>query len=129
MPARGPALFLSLCVDNLTGSPRTGIIHVGGQTFTVVQDGSAAPDCVYTVTPSFQSFPAAGGAGSFSLLTGVSCAWEAVASDSSWITITSASVGIGNATVMFTIGVNATTKARKGTITVGNQVFRVKQKQ
>lgn len=115
--------------DNLTGSPRTGIIHVGGQTFTVVQDGSAAPDCVYTITPSFQSFPAVGGAGSFSLLTGESCAWEATASDSSWITITSASVGTGNTTVMFTIGVNATTKARKGTITVGNEVFRVKQKQ
>ena len=115
--------------DNLTGSPRTGIIHVGGQTFTVVQDSSAASDCVYTVTPSFQSFPAAGGAGSFNLFCEERCAWEATTSDSSWITINSASVGIGNATVSFTIGVNATTKARKGAINVGNQVFTVKQKQ
>jgi hypothetical protein len=115
--------------DNLTGSPRTGIIHVGGQTFTVVQDSSAASDCVYTVTPSFQSFPAAGGAGGFSLFCEERCAWEATASDSSWITINQPSVGIGNATVSFTIGANATSKARKGNITVGNQVFTVKQKE
>jgi len=114
--------------DNLTGSPRTGIIHVGGQTFTVVQDSSAAPDCVYTITPSFQSFPGAGGAGSFNLFCEDRCAWEAMASDSSWITINPPSVGIGNATLSFTIAANATSKPRKGTITVGNQVFTVKQK-
>ena len=114
--------------DNQTGSPRTGIIHVGGQTFTVVQDSSAAPDCVYTITPSFQSFPAGGGAGSFNLFCEDRCAWEATASDSSWITINPPSVGIGNATLSFTIAANATGKPRKGTITVGNQVFTVKQK-
>jgi len=114
--------------DNQTGSPRTGIIHVGGQTFTVVQDSSAAPDCVYTITPSFQSFPAGGGAGSFNLFCEDRCAWEATASDSSWITINPPSVGTGNATLSFTIAANATGKPRKGTITVGNQVFTVKQK-
>ena len=114
--------------DNLTASPRTGIIHVGGQTFTVVQDSSAAPDCVYNITPSFKSFSAAGGAGSFSLFTEQRCAWEATPSDATWITINSSSVGTGNAVVSFTIGANTTGKSRKGTITVANQTFTVKQK-
>ena len=113
--------------DNETGSPRTGIIHVGGQTFTVVQDSLAAPDCTYVITPSFQSFSAAGGAGVFSLSTEQRCAWEAT-SDSPWITITSASVGIGSATIGFSTGANTTGKGRKGTINVGGQVFTVKQK-
>ncbi len=114
--------------DNLTGSPRTGIIHAGGQVFIVVQAGLAASDCAYTITPSFQSLSAAGGAGSFSLFTDERCAWEATSSDQSWITITSAPVGTGNATVSFTIGANSSGKGRKGTITVANQVFRLKQK-
>lgn len=114
--------------DNQTGSPRTGIIRVGGQSFTVVQSSSAAGDCVYTISSLFQAFSAAGGAGSFSLFTDASCAWEATPTDESWITINSARVGIGDAKVSFTIGVNATGKPRKGTITVGNQVFALKQK-
>jgi glucose/arabinose dehydrogenase len=114
--------------DNLTASPRTAIIHVGGQTFTVVQESSVASECVYTLTPSFQSFPAAGGAGSFNLFTQDGCAWEATPSAESWITINSARVGIGNAIVSFTIGANATGKPRKGTITIANQVFTLKQK-
>ncbi len=114
--------------DNSTGSPRIGLIHVGGQTFTVVQDSSAAPDCVYSITPSFQSFPSAGGSGTFNLSTEERCAWETTVSDQSWITITSASAGIGNTTVAFTASANATGKPRKGTISVANQVFTVKQK-
>ena len=113
--------------DNITGSPRQGIIHVGGQTFTVVQDGSAAPDCVYSITPLFQSFSNAGGAGSFNVFCEDRCAWEA-ATSASWITITSGNVGIGNGAVGFTVGTNATGKGRKGTINVANQVFAVKQK-
>jgi len=115
--------------DNTTASPRTGIIHIGGQSFTAVQDSSAAPDCVYTVTPWFKSLPAAGGTGSFNLYTEQRCAWEATPNDPSWITITSPTVGIGNATVNFTVAVNSSGKSRKGTISVADQVFTVKQKQ
>ena len=113
--------------DNLTSSPRTGIIRVGGQTFTVVQDSSAAADCGYTVAPSFQSFPAAGGSGSFNLFTEERCAWETSAGDA-WITITSGTTGIGNGTVTFTVGAHTSGKGRRSTITVGSQVFTVKQK-
>ena len=113
--------------DNPTASPRTGLIHVGGQTFTVVQDSSTAPDCVYTITTSYQSFPSAGGAGNFSMFTEERCAWEAIPSDA-WITITSAGAGVGNTLVTFSVSANTTGSSRKGTITIGNRVFTVKQK-
>lgn len=114
--------------DNLTGNPRMGTIHVGGQTLTVVQDSSAGLDCSYAIKPMFQSFPAAGGLGSFNLSTGDYCVWEATASDESWITINSVKVGIGNALVSFSVGTNTTGATRKGTITVANQIFRLKQR-
>ncbi len=114
--------------DNMTGIPRTGTIRAGGQSFTVVQDSLTASDCVYTISSLFQTFSAAGGAGSVSLLTGASCAWEATPSDESWITINSARVGIGDTKLSFTIAANASGKPRKGTITVGNQVLALKQK-
>lgn len=114
--------------DNLTGNPRMGTIHVGGQTFTIVQDSSSGLDCSYAIKPLFQSFPAAGGLGSFNLSTGDHCVWEATASDESWITINSVKVGIGNALVSFSVGTNTTGAARKGRITVANQIFSLKQR-
>ena len=114
--------------DNLTHSPRTGLIHVGGQTLTIVQDSSAAPNCAYTIRPAFESFPASGGSGSISVSAEIRCAWQATASDSSWITFTSSNVGTGNGVVNYSIGPNLTGKFRKGTITIANKVFIVKQK-
>ncbi len=114
--------------DNTTSSPRIGVINVGGQTFTAVQDSSAAADCLYTITPSYQSLSAAGGTSSFNLFAEERCAWEAIP-DSSWITITSASVGIGTRVLAFSVAANTTGSSRKGNISVGGQVFTVKQKQ
>jgi glucose/arabinose dehydrogenase len=114
--------------DNLTTSPRTGLIHVGGQTFTVQQDSTTPPPpaCTYRISPKLQNLPASGGSGSFILTTGQSCAWEATTSDP-WITITSSSAGTGNATITFTAAPNSG-RARKGTIRVADQIFSVKQR-
>jgi len=112
--------------DNTTTSPRTGLIHVGGQTFTVLQDSSTPPACTYRISPKLQNLPASGGSGSFSLTTGQSCAWEATTPDP-WITITSSGAGTGNATITYTASPNSG-RARKGTIRVADQVFSVKQR-
>jgi hypothetical protein len=55
------------------------------------------------------------------------CAWQAVSS-AGWITVTSASSGIGEATVNYTIASNPTGNGRRGTITIAGRVFSVKQK-
>ena len=104
-----------------TGAARTGTITVGGQTFTVNQDGN----CTYSLSASGASFTENGGTGSFNVTAGAGCVWTAV-SNVSWITITSGASGTGNGTVNFTVAANSGA-ARSGTIIVGGQTFTVNQ--
>ncbi|HKP86315.1 MAG TPA: PQQ-dependent sugar dehydrogenase [Blastocatellia bacterium] len=113
--------------ENFTGNPRTGLIRVGGQSVTIVQDGSATPDCVFTLNPRFRNFNAGGGTGSINVIVEDRCAWSATPS-TSWITITSGSVGTGNGAVNYSVAANTTGVSRKGTITIGDKVFNIKQK-
>jgi glucose/arabinose dehydrogenase len=120
------ALSFSIA-SNTTGVPRTGLIHVGGQTFTVLQHGLANEDCPPYLMPTYQSFLNTGGSGSFTVTLDHRCAWQATAS-ANWITITSASMGTGNGTITYSVAANATGKSRVGTISFGKTVFTVKQK-
>ncbi|MEN3333251.1 MAG: hypothetical protein V7641_2616 [Blastocatellia bacterium] len=112
--------------ENFTGAPRQGSLTIAGQTCTVIQDAGLA-DCDYQITPASRSFQSSGGSGSLSVFSAQHCAWQAV-SNVSWITITSGSPSIGNGVVNFTVAPNPTSTVRKGRITVGTQVFNVKQK-
>jgi glucose/arabinose dehydrogenase len=113
--------------DNFTGAPRAAKINVAGKTLNIVQDSTAAPDCTYGINPASMSFSNAGGSAFINLFAPERCAWQAVASDP-WITITSSPVGIGSNMVNFSVAPNLSGKARKGTITIAGQVFRIKQK-
>lgn len=113
--------------DNPSSTPRTGLIHVAGQTFTVIQNGTTSSGCQYELTPSAQSFTTAGGTGTFTVTAGAQCGWNAAPS-ASWITITSSGIGTGNGSVSFSVAANTTGQPRKGTITIGNQTFKIKQK-
>lgn len=113
--------------ENFTGSPRTGTLTVAGHTLTVIQDGDVSGDCIYTLSRQFESFAAAGGIGSFDVITEERCAWAAT-SNVSWITITSGQAGIATGTVSYSVAANPGTGGRKGTITVAGKTFSVKQK-
>jgi hypothetical protein len=112
---------------NSTSAPRSGTINIGGKTLTVIQDSSTSAECTYTINPLAQSFTAAGGAGAVNVAVESRCAWEAAASPS-WIKVTAGQSGIGDGVVSFSVAANTTGKNRTGTITIANQVFRVKQK-
>jgi PKD repeat protein len=89
---------VSYTVDsNSVASARSGTITVGGQTFTVNQDGVA---CNYTISPANTSVSAAAGAGTFSVNVGTTCSWTATA-NVSWLHTTS--TGTGNGTVGYTV--------------------------
>ncbi|MFL6274422.1 MAG: PQQ-dependent sugar dehydrogenase [Blastocatellia bacterium] len=114
--------------DNLTGSPRTGLIRLGGQTFTVLQEGALTDaDCPKTLSPAFNVFTSAGGSDSVMLTVDSGCAWQATPS-ANWITITSNSLGTGSATLAYSVAANTTGQTRKGTITIGQAVFKIKQR-
>jgi photosystem II stability/assembly factor-like uncharacterized protein len=112
--------------ENFSGSPRTGTVAIAGQTFTILQDAGLV-DCTYVISPMNAPISAGGGAGAFNVFAEERCAWMA-SSNVGWITITSGQMGIGNGTVNYIVAVNATGSSRKGRITVGGQIFTVKQK-
>ena len=79
--------------------------------------------CTFALSPTRSNlFPAAGGAGSFTVTTQAGCAWQATAQDYvSWVTTTS--VGTGSGTINFNVAANAG-KSRRAEITInGRQVF------
>ena len=77
---------------NPNGTPRSGTLTIGGQTFSVNQ---AAVGCTYALSPTSQSVIAGGGTGSTAVTAPTGCAWTGVSSDTSWLTVTSGASGSG----------------------------------
>jgi uncharacterized repeat protein (TIGR01451 family) len=123
----GPATIGFLVRDNTGPSPRQGSITAGGQTFTIIQDGSAALSCTVQLSPTFAAYASAGGNGSLQISTGANCVWQAVLS-AGWVQVTSQTVGIGTQTITYHVDANQTTFSRTALIRVGEQTFRIKQK-
>jgi hypothetical protein len=112
---------------NDTGVPRVGRIVAGGNAYAITQEGLPDGQCQYFITPASGSFSGAGGSGAVTVTTEGRCAWQATSSDS-WISFSSANIGVGNGVVNYTVAPNATGAARRGTITVAGRAFTVKQK-
>ena len=107
-----------------TGAARTGTLTVAGLTYTVNQ---AALSCSYTVSPTSQAMPVAGGPGLTDVTAPAGCAWTAVSNHTSWLTVTSGASGSGNGTVGFSTTANPNGTTRSGTITIAGRTFSVTQ--
>lgn len=104
-----------------------GVTNFFGQMSTnvTIQVGSSGGTCPSSVSPASKSFNPSVGSGSFSVTADAGCNWSAV-SNAAWITITDGA-GAGNGTVSYSVGANASSSIRNGTITIGNQTFTVFQ--
>jgi hypothetical protein len=79
------------------------------------------------ISPTSESFPAAGGAGQIAVTSPNGCpAWTAVSGDA-WITITAGERGTGNGTVFYSVAANPNDVPRTGTIEVAGRTFTVDQ--
>jgi hypothetical protein len=67
-----------------------------------------------------------GGFGVVTITADSECVWTA-ATNTSWITITSATSGIGNGSVNYSVAQNNTGVARKGSIAIAGRTFNIKQ--
>ncbi|MCU1290661.1 MAG: hypothetical protein JWN60_2890 [Acidobacteria bacterium] len=114
--------IVSYSTASNTGNARTGTITVGGQTFTITQDGV---NCTYSLSSSSLSVASSGGSGNVNITTPVGCEWSAQ-SNASWTTITAGASGTASGTVGFTVSSNPGA-ARSGTITIGGQLFTINQ--
>ncbi len=100
---------------NTGGTPRTGTIVVSGAdgraTFAVTQDAG----CVYNPSPNFVTFTNAGFVGQTFVVTtsNPACGWS-VDVDTSWLVITAGSPNTGQATVTYSVLLNATGVQRVG---------------
>ncbi len=108
---------------NTAVAPRSGTLTIAGQTFTVNQDAAA---CTYSIAPTSQGVPAAGGAASTSVTASGGCNWTAT-SNAPWITVAAGASGSGNGTVSLTVAANPDSSPRSGTVTVAGQTFTVNQ--
>ena len=107
---------------NSSSLSRIGTLTVAGQALTVTQEGTA---CSYTVSPTTRNVGGAGGSSSTAVSTSAGCSWTS-ASNSSWITLTSAPSRNGSGSVNFTIAPNQGA-ARSGTLTVAGRTVTVSQ--
>jgi hypothetical protein len=105
-----------------TGSARTGMVTVAGRTVSVAQESG----CTFTINPTSQTMPAAGGVGIVSVGTSGGCTWTAV-SGVPWITITDGGSGSGGRNVQFAVEPNATGAARSGTLIIAGVTFTLNQ--
>ncbi|MEZ5402355.1 MAG: BACON domain-containing carbohydrate-binding protein [Bryobacteraceae bacterium] len=110
-----------IVAPNTGPQARAGTIAIGGQTFTVMQ----AANCSYTVNPPTAIATPGGGASSLAVTAATGCGWTA-ASNTAWITLSSAGSGSGNGTVSYVVAPNPGA-ARTGTITVAGRVVTVTQ--
>lgn len=86
---------------------------------------SAPPPCPGSIFPGSQSFSAAAGMGSFSVIADPGCNWTAT-SNAPWLHVTSGG-GPGNGTVNYTVDANAGATIRSSTFTIGFLSFTVYQ--
>jgi len=79
-----------------------------------------------TLGPANASVGAAAGTSTVQVTAPAGCTW-AVASNDSWVTVTSASSGTGNGTVSYNYAANTAATARTGTISIGRQGYNITQ--
>lgn len=112
--------------ENFTGHFRIGTLTVAQRTFTITQSGVAPGSCDNSIAPMGSAVGKNGGFGLVTISAGAECIWTA-ATNTSWITITSASSGIGNGSVNYSVAQNNTGVTRKGSIAIAGRTFNVKQ--
>ena len=105
---------------NITTSPRSGTITIGGQAHSLSQDGAAA---FVAIDPISKSTVSAGE--SYDITVSSNTYWTATES-LDWASVSPAS-GSGDSTVTVTVDANTTTSPRSGTITIGEQAHSLSQ--
>jgi hypothetical protein len=109
---------------NTNTAPLTGTMTIAGQTVTINQ---AAGGCTNKLSPASAKFKAAGGSKTVKVKTKYpDCTWTAVSNDS-FITITSATNGVGNGAVSYAVAPNSTSTIVTGTMIIADDTFTVIQ--
>lgn len=116
---------VSYTVDpNLVEAPRTAVIVVAGQDFTINQE--ALPPCTYTTNRSSYEFTTTGGTRTITIETQSRCEWS-VTKDVPWIVFEGETTGTGNGSIQFNVGPNSSEDVLNGVLTAAGQKIQVRQ--
>lgn len=118
----GPGTVSYSVAANPQITPRSGTLAIAGHTFTVNQ---AAMPCSYTLSTTSATMTVAGGNGSVNVVAPSGCAWTA-ATNSGFVSITSAASGSGNGTVAYNVGANGVS-GRHGILTIAGNIYTIVQ--
>jgi pimeloyl-ACP methyl ester carboxylesterase len=108
---------------NPTTIPRQGAIQVGNGFSSATLNYYQAGVCTYTFTPGPEiASPPPGETSSITVTTQTNCPWT-VTPESSWLSVTSGSSGIGTGSFTFTAAPNTASTDRLGTISLMGQTL------
>ena len=111
---------MQLAVAANSGPARQGSLTIAGRSVAVTQ----ASGCTYSITPSGQNLPGAGGTGAVSVMTASGCSWNVIGT-AAWVTLSVPS-GIGPGPVQFVVAPNPSI-TRTTTFTIAGQTFTITQ--
>jgi len=113
---------VTLVVAASTAAARSASLTVAGSAVTISQ---ATAPCTYTLSPTGQFFPDAGGSGTFQVNTHTGCAWT-VTSVPAWVTLSGATTGNGAGTVAYQVAANVSL-SRQATLSVAGSAYEIDQ--
>src|SRR5437867_3519391 len=109
---------------NPTMNDRTGVMLIGGESFTVTQRGIP---CIYSISPESRTHGYGATTGSVSVTTAIGCPWTVITTND-WITITSSASASGSGTVSYMVDANPNPMDRTGVIMIADQLLTLKQR-
>jgi hypothetical protein len=112
--------IVSLAIQANSGPARSATLQIGGQSFTVNQEGG----CSVAIAPATYSPGAGGGSTSVAVTTAGGCSWSTIGAPA-WISVTDGS-GSGDGAVLLAVEPNYS-PPRSATLSIGGQSFTVNQ--
>ena len=120
----GSASVSYFVTTNLNPSARAGVLTIGGEVYSVIQDGVV---CSYKVVPTNRVHGYAATTNFWTMTVSNPCPWSVV-NTNSWITILSGSSGAGTGVVTYALSANnASPDDRIGAVVMGGQVSLITQ--
>ena len=121
-------LNYSVAANTSSGVSRVGSITIftsGAEATYIISE--AGTGCTYALPQASQSFLAAGGTGTATVIAAGGCTWTASTGGAAGVTITNGSSGTGNGSVTYTVAANTSTLARTISLTIAGVPYTITQ--
>jgi hypothetical protein len=112
-----------LVIPANAGAPRTAIVTIAGEPFTLTQNG---PQCSNTIEPTSASIGSGPGSVAVTVDAAEGCTWNAT-SDVPWIAVAEGGSGVGSGRVRLAVQANSGPSARTGTVRIAGETVTVTQ--